>query len=67
MEKDMRYEEYQQVNGATVNAMQDKIDALENALTDMLAGWKYIRQTHGDLYGVGWDRAQKKAEDALDA
>lgn len=35
------------------------------ALQDMLAGWKYIRQSHGDLYGVGWDRAQEKAETAL--
>lgn len=40
--------------------------ALE-ALRDMLAGWKYIRDTHGDLYGVGWDRAQGKAEEALAA
>jgi hypothetical protein len=39
--------------------------ALREALKDMLSGWKYIRQVHGDLYGVGWDRAQKKAEDAL--
>lgn len=38
---------------------------LYEALEDMLNGWKYIRSTHGDLYGVGWDRAQKKAEDAL--
>lgn len=37
------------------------------ALRDMLAGWKYIRCTHGDLYGVGWDRAQIKAEEALAA
>ena len=39
--------------------------ALRNALADMLAGWRYIRQSHGDLYGVGWDRAQQKAEAAL--
>ena len=35
------------------------------ALIDLLAGWRYIRQSHGDLYGVGWDRAQEKAEKAL--
>ena len=35
------------------------------ALRDMLAGWIYIRQMHGDLYGVGWDRAQGKAESAI--
>lgn len=37
---------------------------LLEALRDMLAGWKYIRSMHGDLYGVGWDRAQGKAEAA---
>lgn len=35
------------------------------ALEDMLSGWKYIRETHGDLYGVGWDRAEGKARAAL--
>ena len=35
------------------------------ALEDMLNGWRYIRSTHGDLYGVGWDRAQEKAEAAI--
>lgn len=39
--------------------------AMRAALADMLAGWRYIRQSHGDLYGVGWDRAQEKAEQAL--
>lgn len=38
---------------------------LESALRDMLAGWKYIREFHGDLYGVGWDRCEKAAEAAL--
>jgi len=37
------------------------------ALTDMLAGWRYIREHHGDLYGVGWDRAEHKAAAALAA
>lgn len=38
---------------------------LLEALQDMLSGWKYIRQTHGDLYGVGWDRAEQKATEAI--
>lgn len=38
---------------------------LYEALRDMLDGWKYIRSVHGDLYGVGWDRAQDKAVAAL--
>lgn len=41
------------------------IDELREALRDMLSGWIYIRQMHGDLYGVGWDRAQGKAEAAM--
>lgn len=52
--------------------LQDRIQALEaqraellEALRDMLSGWIYIRGTHGDLYGVGWDRAQGKAEAAI--
>jgi hypothetical protein len=36
-------------------------DELLAAMEDMLNGWRYIRQTHGDLYGVGWDRAEEKA------
>ena len=40
--------------------------ALE-ALEDMNCGWKYIRESHGDLYGVGWDRAQEKADEAIEA
>jgi hypothetical protein len=35
------------------------------AMSDMLAGWRYIRKHHGDLYGVGWDRAEKAATAAL--
>ena len=33
-----------------------------DALKDALSGWKYIRECHGDLYGVGWDRVQDKLE-----
>lgn len=36
-----------------------------DALRDLHGGWKYIRSFHGDLYGVGWDRAQDKVEDAI--
>ena len=42
--------------------LKESIEALE----DILSGWKYIRSTHGDLYGVGWDRAQNKAELAIE-
>lgn len=50
---------------AEVAAKDARIAKLEAALLDMLSGWKYIRSFHGDLYGVGWDRAQTKAEEAL--
>ena len=43
-----------------------RVEALEDALSDMLAGWQYIRNVHGDLYGVGWDRAENKARKALE-
>lgn len=46
--------------------MERERDEAREALTDMLSGWKYIRQVHGDLYGVGWDRAQTKAEKVLE-
>ena len=36
-----------------------------NALKDALNGWKYIREVHGDLYGVGWDRVQDRLEAIL--
>lgn len=38
---------------------------LREALKDMLSGWRYIREQHGDLYGVGWDRAEEAARKAL--
>lgn len=44
---------------------QARIAELTAALEDILSGWKYIRSSYGDLYGVGWDRAQDKAEAAL--
>ena len=49
---------------STVPAKREDL-AMRAALADMLSGWRYIRQSHGDLYGVGWDRAQGKAENAL--
>jgi hypothetical protein len=45
--------------------LRDAAPDLLAALEDMLAGWKYIRSFHGDLYGVGWDRAQTNAEAAI--
>lgn len=40
---------------------------LEDALLDARSGIRYIRETHGNLYGVGFDRVDEKATKALDA
>jgi hypothetical protein len=45
--------------------LRAEVARLRAALTDMWAGWKYIRMTHGDLPGVGWDRCDAKARAAL--
>lgn len=43
----------------------NSLDALVEALQDSLAGLEYIRLVHGDLSGVGWDRAISAASRAL--
>lgn len=35
-------------------------DELHLTLCDALSGWQYIREQHGDLYGVGWDRVEDR-------
>jgi hypothetical protein len=50
-----------------IERLRARVEMLEAALRDMLSGWRYIRETHGDLYGVGWDRAEGKASAALEA
>lgn len=44
----------------------EKVELLE-ALKDMLSGWRYIQQDpmHREIYGVGWERAQRLAEAAI--
>lgn len=48
-------------DSALIEAAPDMLAALE----DILSGWLYIRQVHGDLSGVGWDRAQEKVDAAI--
>lgn len=53
---------------ALENSLAERDRVIEQArvaLEDMNNGWKYIRRAHGDLYGVGWDRAEGKADAAL--
>ena len=42
-----------------------EIERLRDALLDCASGLKYIRQQHGELYGVGFDRALGKADAIL--
>lgn len=44
-----------------------KAQQLEDALSDARSGMRYIREVHGNLYGVGFDRVEEKAAKALDA
>lgn len=48
-----------------LEAVRAERDRLRAALTDMRGGWRYIRQQHGDLSGVGWDRCEASANTAL--
>ena len=40
---------------------------LEDALLDARSGMRYIKKTHGDLYGVAFDRVEEKANQALES
>lgn len=50
-----------------IEQLERVLDQAREALEDMNNGWKYIRCSHGDLYGVGWDRAQDKANASIAA
>lgn len=43
----------------------DETERLRAAAIDALSGWRYIRQVHGDLPGVGWDRVENALSAAL--
>ena len=57
--------EYLACDKELVSELDREVKDLAVAATDMLAGWRYIRQAHGDLYGVGWDRAENAMTMAL--
>ena len=50
-----------------MDGLARKARQLEDALLDARSGMRYIRETHGPLYGVGFDRVEDKAKAALDA
>jgi len=45
---------------------KDRIALLEDALKDARSALLYVREVHGELYGVGFDRVEAKAKAALD-
>lgn len=51
----------------TMGRLAGQARQLEDALLDARSGMRYIRETHGNLYGVGFDRVEEKAEKALGA
>ena len=62
-----KYKNERHEAAAEIERLRARVEVLEAALRDMLSGWRYIRETHGDLYGVGWDRAEEKARAALES
>lgn len=38
--------------------MREREKRSSEVVSDALAGWRYIREHHGDLYGVAWDRVE---------
>jgi hypothetical protein len=41
---------------------EDLLRQVEDLAADAVAGIRYIEQSYGRLYGVGWDRVYKKAD-----
>ena len=51
---------------AEIKRLRAHVERWKDLATDAVSGLEYIRQFHGDLAGVGWDRvlAKKAAIDA---
>ena len=47
---------------------EEALQTAKAAMRDMLCGWRIIRAEGGEekIYGIGWERAQSKVENALD-
>lgn len=43
-------------------SIEVRLRMVEDLAADAVAGMRYIEQSHGRLYGVGWDRVYKKAD-----
>ena len=42
--------------------VSERLQQMEDLAADAVAGLRYIEQSHGRLYGVGWDRVYEKAD-----
>lgn len=51
---------------AEIERLRADVERWKDLATDAVSGLRYIRQGHGDLTGVGWDRVLAK-ESAIDA
>lgn len=69
-------EEAWQVHIANVQRLRDEArrsdagrvevpELVLDALKDARSGWRCIREDHGDLYGIGWDRVEQKLTEAI--
>lgn len=52
---------------AHARALEKRELLLVDALKDARSGLRYVRQAHGELYGVGFDRVEEKCDAALAA
>ena len=48
-----------------IERLTAQVEAMREAALDALSGWRYIRDHHGDLYGVGWERVENALAAAL--
>ncbi len=61
--------DYDKAGAAVIRSMcrpKEHQFALLVALRDCRAGLQYVRDNYGDLYGVGFDRALKAADEAIE-
>jgi hypothetical protein len=60
-------EEEAEANAAFIVRAVNSHEQMLAAANDALSGWRYIREQHGDLYGVGWDRVEQALVAAIAA
>jgi hypothetical protein len=53
-------------NAPSERKSEPQADELHRTLCDAKSGWRYIRETHGDLYGVGWDRVENRLQEQIE-